>query len=272
MKSASSDIESHGNGEESKPLTEASGQGQTKKGNYHVCFYPYEGKTYLTRMKEWHTLYLYDNENKRRGQLIPGVELSSDTVKRVLDVIQQRQDCKASRIEGNQECAMRDDSSFGVWTEGHETARKKMKEGREMGSLKKEFSNVKEDLDAFHTWNDDEDYNLMFHASQEDNELAVQALLNLGADPTKINYWGFNVLHLMARKGQIDMARLCIKHLDEDKRKKFINNITNTGLSPLMEVQHIESPIVDFVHPLNTYNLSRFDCGEMLSHISPIPM
>ena len=188
-------------------------------------------------MKVWHLLYLFDDENKTRGQVIPGIELSSDTVKRVLDVIQQRQDYKVSKIEGNQECTMRETPSSG-WTAGHERARLMMREERKMESLKKEFSKIKNDLDAFHPWKDGDDYNLLFHATQEGSKEAVQALLTLGADPTKVNYWGFNVLHAMAKKGgegQVKMARLCIEYLDEDRRARFVNSSTSAGLSPLME-------------------------------------
>jgi hypothetical protein len=45
----------------------------------------------------------------------------------------------------------------------------------------------------------------------------------------KINRRGTNVLHLMAKKGQVDMAERCFSKLAMGKRQRFVNVATEPG-------------------------------------------
>ena len=60
-----------------------------------------------------------------------------------------------------------------------------------------------------HLWRE-ADFTLLFHASIENNPVAVQLLLEKGADPRRANNRGTNVLMLMMKRSQIEMAELCM--------------------------------------------------------------
>ena len=69
----------------------------------------------------------------------------------------------------------------------------------------------------------------------------LKALIMAGADPSLCNNYGTTVLHLMMKRGQIEMAELCIKTLEEAEKEnsqkritEFVNKRSNSGLTPLM--------------------------------------
>ena len=50
-------------------------------------------------------------------------------------------------------------------------------------------------------------------------------------DPLGTNKKGINVLHLMAKRNQVEMARRCLEAVQEDKARaiSFVNNSSNIG-------------------------------------------
>ena len=52
----------------------------------------------------------------------------------------------------------------------------------------------------------------------------------------RTNKKDINVLHLMAKRDQVEMARRCLEAVGEDKAKEFINNSSNIGWSVLIQV------------------------------------
>ena len=48
-----------------------------------------------------------------------------------------------------------------------------------------------------------------------------------------------NVLHLMAKRNQLIMARQCLAKLDADKAKEFVNNSSNIGWTVLIQVRFL---------------------------------
>ena len=48
------------------------------------------------------------------------------------------------------------------------------------------------------------------HASIENNPVALQLLLEKGADPRRANNRGTNVLMLMMKRSQLEMADMCM--------------------------------------------------------------
>ena len=69
--------------------------------------------------------------------------------------------------------------------------------------------------------------------------LSFQALVDLGVDPTMTNKKQINVLHLMAKRDQVEMARRCLEKVDADKAKEFINNSSDIGWSVLIQVLNL---------------------------------
>ena len=76
--------------------------------------------------------------------------------------------------------------------------------------------------------------NLLFHASRENCPQAVEFLLKKGADPTLVNSKGTTVLHLMAKRGQVEMAKACLSKIDNKKKARFINDYEESGWTTLM--------------------------------------
>ena len=54
------------------------------------------------------------------------------------------------------------------------------------------------------------DFSLLFHASAGNNKVACEKLLELGADPTLSNFKGTNVFMMFVKRGQVEMADLCL--------------------------------------------------------------
>jgi ankyrin repeat protein len=103
--------------------------------------------------------------------------------------------------------------------------------------LKATFDTI-EDLDAFEDTRNGH-LSLLFHAIILGNLAALQTLLEVGADPTKTNKRGINVLHLMAKRGQVVMSELCLKSIkNEDGKKGFVNNSSEIG-----KVDHEQSTL-----------------------------
>jgi len=104
--------------------------------------------------------------------------------------------------------------------------------------LRAEISDMS-NVNLFHKLkNSETDFNLLFHASKEDCKEAVEFLLEKGADPTLVNNRGTCVLHLMAKRGQVEMAKKCYSKLPfggvGGKKYCFINGGNNIGWTPLM--------------------------------------
>jgi len=88
--------------------------------------------------------------------------------------------------------------------------------------------------------------NLLFHASREKCLEAVGFLLKKGADPTLANDKGTTVLHLMAKRGQIKMAKQCLSNIEDEEKNKvaFINCCEESGWTALMSA--VENDQYDF--------------------------
>ena len=99
-------------------------------------------------------------------------------------------------------------------------------------------------VNSFTSWHFT-NYNLLFHASRLHCEEVIDVLLDRGADPTLINNDGTSVLHLMAKKGQVEMAEKCFLKVSLAKRMSFLNARTNTGLTPLIAA--VENNQLSFV-------------------------
>jgi len=97
------------------------------------------------------------------------------------------------------------------------------------------------DVNTFEKYRDCH-YNLLFHASLEDCPEATKYLLEYGADPTLTNLQGTNVLHMMAKRGQTEMAQMCYAKITEDKKTDFVNKATNSGWTPLMSAAENDKP------------------------------
>ena len=103
---------------------------------------------------------------------------------------------------------------------------------KEDQKLTEALNNIQGDINAFHE-TEEGDANLLFYAAEYDNRPAFEALLKMGSlDVTKVNEQGKNVLHVMAQKDRMDLAKLCIEKLEGqqgDILKKFVNCSTKTG-------------------------------------------
>merc|ERR1712018_29518 len=90
---------------------------------------------------------------------------------------------------------------------------------------------------AVHLWRE-ADFTLMFHASIENDPVALQLLLDKGADPRKANNRGTNALMLMMKRSQLEMSEMCMSKLPNDsERKAFVNSTTEPGWTSLMLAQ-----------------------------------
>ena len=86
---------------------------------------------------------------------------------------------------------------------------------------------------AFQFWKG-ADFTLLFHASIINNKKAVQLLLKEGADPNLANIKGTNVFMLFAKRGQTEMAEMCLATVPKEKRGAIVNSITTLGWTALM--------------------------------------
>jgi ankyrin repeat protein len=132
-------------------------------------------------------------------------------------------------------CQERTKMSATGWTLKHRVALSLItKKQEERRHLNEAFAAI-EDLDAFEDGKNGH-LSLLFQAVIRDNFEAFQTLLELGADPTKTNKRGINVLHLIAKRGNVKMANLCLKHIENTSDKiSFINNSTDIGWSVLIQ-------------------------------------
>jgi ankyrin repeat protein len=91
-----------------------------------------------------------------------------------------------------------------------------------------------------------ENFNLLFYASQNNCMAATVFLLRKGADPSLVNNKGTTVLHFMAKKGQVLMAKICLLNLPlKETKSNFINGRSKSGCTPL--ILAVENNHVDFV-------------------------
>ena len=88
-------------------------------------------------------------------------------------------------------------------------------------------------VNAFHFWRE-ADFSLLFHASVSNNRVALHLLLEAGADPTLSNNRGTNVFMLFAKRGQVEMADMCLAKVPKDRRVAVVNSITTSGWTALM--------------------------------------
>jgi ankyrin repeat protein len=124
--------------------------------------------------------------------------------------------------------------------------------------MKEAFASC-EDLNAFEDGKNGH-LSLLFQAVIRDNIEEFQTLLELGADPTKTNKRGINVLHLIAKRGNVKMADLCLDHIKSTSDKiSFVNNSTNIGWSVLIQACSMITDEVVFVKWL-------LDNGAVLNH------
>ena len=86
---------------------------------------------------------------------------------------------------------------------------------------------------AFHFWRE-ADFSLLFHASLANNKVAVHLLLEARADPTLANIRGTDVFMLFAKRGQIELAEMCLAKVPKEKRSDVVNSITTSGWTALM--------------------------------------
>ena len=88
-------------------------------------------------------------------------------------------------------------------------------------------------VNAFHYWRE-ADFSLLFHASIANNIVALHHLLEAGADPTLSNIKGTNVFMLLVKRGQVEMAEMCLSKVPKNKRVATVNSITTSGWTALM--------------------------------------
>jgi hypothetical protein len=98
--------------------------------------------------------------------------------------------------------------------------------------LSKEIGKLS-NVNVFHNWQNVY-CNLLFHASWLDCPQAIQPLLKNGGDPTLTNNKGVSVLHFMAKRGQLEMAKMCYSTVSHKKKTSFINVTASDGWTPLM--------------------------------------
>ena len=96
-------------------------------------------------------------------------------------------------------------------------------------TLKEAIAQVS-DVNEFRSWRDT-NFSLLFHTSLSHCPEAVEFLLEKDADPSLCNDRGACVLHLMAKRGQLEMAQMCYSKVTAEKRHKFVNGGTGTGIA-----------------------------------------
>ena len=122
-------------------------------------------------------------------------------------------------------------SSSSGWTTRHSAAAIIIVD-KEDQKLTEALHYIEGDINAFHE-SEEGDANLLFVAAEYDNRPAFEALLKMESlDVTKVNEQGKNVLHIMAQKDRMELAKLCFEKLEGqqgDILKKFVNCSTKTG-------------------------------------------
>ena len=88
-------------------------------------------------------------------------------------------------------------------------------------------------VNAFHFWRE-ADFSLLFHASIANNMVALHLLLEAGADPTLANIKGTNVFMLFAKRGQVEMADMCLAKVPKVRRVDVVNSTTTSGWTAMM--------------------------------------
>ena len=70
------------------------------------------------------------------------------------------------------------------------------------------------------------------------NTVALEVLLNHGADPTKRNKSGVGLLNMFMKRGQTEMAKKCVdymkSHHKQGQLKNFFKTPFDSGWTPLM--------------------------------------
>ena len=70
------------------------------------------------------------------------------------------------------------------------------------------------------------------------NIVALEVLLNHGADPTKRNKSGVGLLNMFMKRGQTDMAAKCVDFMKRNHKQGQLHNFFKTpftsGWTPLM--------------------------------------
>jgi hypothetical protein len=132
------------------------------------------------------------------------------------------------------------------WTLQPESAFELMKTEKREEKLKAAFAEIG-NLNTFHIWRNGH-FNLLFHAVLTVNLMALKVLLQLKADPTKTNKRGINVLHLIAKRGDIAMADLCLNNVKSQEDKiSFVNNRTEIGkMVKLIVIVQVSGPVFEF--------------------------
>ena len=138
-----------------------------------------------------------------------------------------------------------------VWGEDETKLYEAIVKTQDVNVLNPPFENLKEP-NAFHLWKDvssdltfillklakffpfQADFSLLFHASVGNNLVAVEKLLEAGADPSLQNLNGTNVFVLFVKRSQIEMADMCLAKVPEEKRAAVLNASSTSGWTPLM--------------------------------------
>ena len=104
-------------------------------------------------------------------------------------------------------------------------------EARDVDQMRKLAMEI--NLNVFHQYRDGQ-FNLLFHASINNSDDAFKILIDCGINAMAKNIHGATVLTPIIKRNQVQMAKLCIDSLDEESRRKFVNNEINSGWTALM--------------------------------------
>ena len=119
-------------------------------------------------------------------------------------------------------------------------------------------------VNAFHFWRET-DFSLLFHAAISNNKVALNLLLEAGADPTLQNISGTNVFMLFAKRGRDrghdEMAKMCLEKVPKEKREDFVNYTTTSGRPAHMKSAELNQ--------LGSTNLNLKSCPNKLAMIVP---
>jgi|GWRWMinimDraft_6_1066014.scaffolds.fasta_scaffold08717_2 hypothetical protein len=112
-------------------------------------------------------------------------------------------------------------------------------------------------INDFRNWREGK-FSLLFHASLEVCEEAVDYLLEKGANPALRNESGACVLHLMAKRGQVVMAEKCYSKVTLWERRNFVNSATGSGRRKFfLYYSNIIDKMLMFFFRLDSFNVSR---------------
>lgn len=119
-----------------------------------------------------------------------------------------------------------------VWGEDETKLYEAIVKTQDLNVLNPLFANLKEP-NSFHLWKD-ADFSLLFHASVGNNKVAVEKLLEAGADPSLQNLNGTTVFVLFVKRSQIEMMDMCLAKIPKEKRAAVLNSSSNSGWTALM--------------------------------------